>query len=314
MKSDLAPPPLTDTRAPVDRNARPTAPVQGGRSVLPNGGGPSLGQVLRNSKGLTDEQIEQIVLHQRTHNLRFGESAVALNYANRDEVLWALSQQFHYPYVSKEERKFPSELVTAVSPFDEISEVFRDLRSKLLDEFFSEHKATSALAVVSPNAGDGRTFFAANLAVALSQLGARTLLVDANLRNPRLHSVFRIGNNTGLSSILMGREESNVIHQLAGLPSLYVLPAGAPPPNPIELVQRPAFGLLMHDLINRFDHVVVDTPSAAAGADSRVIAAKCGSALLVGRRDRTPMSRLEKLADGVAKSGARLAGLVINEH
>lgn len=301
----------------MNKIVTPNLPLQGARGPAGSGAGgdaPSLGQVLRSFKGLTDEQIEQIVLHQRAHNLRFGESAVALNYANRDEVMWALSQQFHYPYANKDEHKFPSELVTAVSPFDEASEVFRDLRSQLLDDFFAAQKAPTALAVVSPHAGDGRTFFAANLAVALSQLGARTLLVDANLRSPRVHSVFNISNNTGLSSILLGREESNVIHQIVGLPSLYILPAGAIPPNPMELVQRPAFGLLMHDLISKFDHVVVDTPSAASGADSRVIAAKCGSGLMIGRRDRSSMSSLEKLAQGIAKSGARLAGLVINDH
>lgn len=285
-----------------------------GELALTTSADSSIGDVLRRSKGLTDEQIEQIVLYQRANNLRFGESAVALNFANNDEVLWALSQQFHYPYAIKGERELSEELRAAIDPFGEQSEVFRDLRSQLLTDFFTADKPKAALAIVSPDSGDGKTFFSANLAVVLSQLGAKTLLVDANLRTPRQHEVFKIRNDVGLSSILMGREESHVIHQITDLPSLFVMPAGTVPPNPLELVQRPAFGLLINDLLNKFDHIVVDTPGATNGSDSRVIAAKCGAALVIGRRHRTKMDGLEKLGFGLARSGIRLAGMVINEH
>lgn len=274
----------------------------------------SIGDVLRRSKGLNDQQIEQIVMHQRANRMRFGEAAIALNLANSDDVLWALSQQFHYPYAPKDSQTISPELVAATDPFGEQAEVFRDLRSQFIADVFSPTHPRCALAVTSPDAGDGKTFFTANLAVVLSQLGARTLLVDANLRTPRQHELFEIDSGVGLSSILLGREAAHVIHQAPNLPSLYVLPAGTVPPNPLELVQRPAFGLLMHELLTKFDYVVVDTPAAAHGSDCRVIAAKCGAALVMGRRNTTKMAPIEKLAHSLVKGGTKVAGMVVNEY
>jgi receptor protein-tyrosine kinase len=171
-----------------------------------------------------------------------------------------------------------------------------------------------ALAVLSPNVGDGKTYFAANLAVAFSQLGARTLLVDADMRTPRQHDIFGVGGRAGLSNILAGRAESDVIHQSSALPSLYVLPVGTLPPNPLELVQRSAFGLLMRELLGKFDHIIVDTPAACHGADARVLAAKCGAALVMGRRHTSRMDAMHTLVTQVTRSDAKLAGVLINEH
>ena len=81
------------------------------------------------------------------------------------------------------------------------------------------------------------------MAVALSQLGGRTLLIDADLRSPRQHEIFKVNNHSGLSSILSGRSEGNVLRQVEEFPSLFVMPVGVVPPNPLELLQRPAFGL-----------------------------------------------------------------------
>src|SRR5690606_31496730 len=117
---------------------------------------------------------------------------------------------------------------------------------------FNGEEPRRALAIVSPNSGDGKTFFSANLAIALSQLGGRTLLVDADMRGPRQHEVFGVEGTAGLSGLLSGRAEANVIIQAPDLPSLFLLPVGITPPNPLELVERPAFGLLLRELLNKF--------------------------------------------------------------
>jgi capsular exopolysaccharide synthesis family protein len=171
-----------------------------------------------------------------------------------------------------------------------------------------------ALSIISPDVGDGKTFIAANLAVAFSQLRGRTLIVDADMRNPRLHEVFNIENNIGLSSILSGRTQGNVIRQIAELPNLYFLPVGAVPPNPSELVQQAGFDLLIQELMNKFDNVLVDTPAASHGSDARMIAAKCGAALIVSRKDKTHSATLQKLMSQLAKGPTLVAGVMFNVY
>ncbi len=274
----------------------------------------SIGDFIRQVRGLSEAQVEEILGHQRLHGIRFGEAAVALQLATRDDVLWALSQQFHYPYAPGDGASFNSELIAAVDPFHRQTESFRDIRSQLMLGALAPEQPRRALAVMSPNIGDGKSFFAANLAVVFSQLGARTLLIDADMRTPRQHALFGVPNDYGLSSILSGRSDTKAIHSLQDLPSLFVLPVGTLPPNPLELLQRPAFGLLVNELLGKFDHVIVDTPSSTHGADCRVLAAKCGVAMIIGRRGKSRMKALQGLVSEVTRGPAKFAGVVINDH
>lgn len=273
----------------------------------------SIGSILADLRNLSADQVEKIVRHQRDHSVRFGEAAVALGFASSDDVLVALSQQFHYPYAPEERREASPELKVLNQPFGVQAESFRAIRSQLMMRLFNEGQERHAISVVSPESGDGKTFFAANLAVVLAQLGGRTLLVDADMRHPRQHEVFGLDNKAGLSGILSGRAEAKVIQQVAGVPSLFVLPVGITPPNPLELVERPAFGLLIRELLSKFDHVVVDTPAACYGSDAAVIAARCGAALVVARKDHGRVPALQDLVANLAETPAVLAGVVFNE-
>lgn len=274
----------------------------------------SIGDIIRELRNLSAEQVESVLRHQREHGVRFGEAAVALRLVSQDDVLYALSQQFHYPYAPEEQRKGSPELVALNQPFSLQAEAFRALRSQVVMRVWGDKDRSQALAVISADNGDGKTFFAANLAVTLAQLGGgRTLLVDADLRSPRQHEVFKLDNRTGLSGILSGRSDTDVIRQVPGVPSLFVLSAGTTPPNPLELVERPAFGLLMRELATKFDHIVVDTPAASSGADASVIAARCGAAVVVARKNQSRVTSLQDLMASLAGTSARLAGVVVNE-
>jgi len=272
-----------------------------------------IGDYIREARGLSEQQIEQILHHQLHHNLRFGEAAVALKLATREDVLWALSQQFHYPYAAGEAVQFHEELVTAIDPFCDQAEAFREVRSQLMMGVMSGDKPRRALAVLSPDSGDGKSFFASNMAITFSQLGGRTLLVDADMRTPRQHQLFGVPNQAGLSGILAGRAEANVIHQVRDLPALHVLPVGTTPPNPLELVQRAGFGLLMQELLSKFDHVVVDTPADSHGADARVVASKCGAAIVLTRPGKTRVKPTQRLISAINKTPTKLAGVMFNE-
>jgi protein-tyrosine kinase len=275
----------------------------------------SIGAIISETRNLSAEQVEQILAHQRDKGVRFGEAAIALGFASTDDVLFALAQQFHYPYAPEERRKISPELVTLNQPFSLQAESFRAIRSQMMMRVFVESEGPRpALAVVSPDSGDGKTYFAANLAVALAQLGGRTLLVDADMRGPRQHEVFNLNNNAGLSGILSGRAESQVVQQVAGVPSLFVLPVGITPPNPVELVERPAFGLLIRELTAKFDHVIVDTPALIYGSDATVIAARCGSAVVIARRNESRVGALHDLVAMLSGTPAKLAGVIMNDY
>jgi len=274
----------------------------------------SIGAIIAETRNLTAEQVEQVLNYQRDKGIRFGEAAIALGFASADDVLFALAQQFHYPYAAEDQRKASPELVTLNQPFSVQAESFRAIRSQIMMRLFNEGQDRRAIAVVSPDSYDGKTFFAANLAVALAQLGGRTLLVDADMRGPRQHQVFGLDNSAGLSGILSGRAATKVIQQVPGVPSLFVLPVGPTPPNPVELLERPAFALLIRELLSKFDHVIVDTSAAIYGSDSAVIAARCGAALIVARKDKSQVVSLQDLAANLSESPAKLAGVIINEY
>ncbi len=166
----------------------------------------SIGDIIAETRNLSAEQVEQVLSHQRKNGIRFGEAAIALGYASSDDVLFALAQQFHYPYAPEAQREISSELVSLNQPFSDKAEAFRAIRSQVMMRVFGELPAGTAagraIAVVSPQSGEGKTYLAANLAVTLAQLGGRTLLVDADLRGPRQHEVFNLPNTAGLSGIL----------------------------------------------------------------------------------------------------------------
>lgn len=275
----------------------------------------SIGEIISEANKLSTDQIEQILGYQKDNGVRFGEAAVALGLANADDVLWALAQQFHYPYASEGKNSLNPELVVGASPFTVQAEAFRTIRSHLIMKVYSDEGPRPALAILSPDSGDGKTYFAANLAVAFSQLPGRTLLIDSDMRNPRIHELFNLPSRSGgLSSILSGRAASKVIQSVKELPNLFVLPVGPTPPNPLELLERPALGLLLRELKTKFDRIIVDTPAMSLGTDGPVIAAKCGAALVVTRQNQSRVPALQELIRTVKMSSAKIVGAIVNEY
>lgn len=274
----------------------------------------SIGDIIRDLRNLSADNVQAILAHQQQHQVRFGEAAVALGFATNEDVMVALAQQFHYPFDPAEGKQLGEELVTLRSPFSAQAEAFRAIRTRvLMRQPEVPGQPRPAVAVVSPDQGDGKSYFAANLAVALAQLGQRTLLVDADMRQPRQHEIFKMDTPAGLSNLLAGRTGLQAVQQVEGLSDLYLLPAGSPPPNPLELIERPALSLLMRELTAKFDHIVVDTPAAVHGADAVAVAARCGSALVVARRNQSRLVSLRELTSALAFGSTSLVGLVYNE-
>jgi chain length determinant protein tyrosine kinase EpsG len=274
----------------------------------------AIGELIRDARNLSSEDLERISQFQRANGLRFGEAAIALGLADTEDVLQALAQQFKYAYADDDQRKTSPELVTLNQPFGHQSESFRAIRSQILIRTQAEAGGSRRpLAVVSPNSGDGKTYFVGNLGVALAQLGGKVLLIDADMRGARLHQVFSIDNTIGLSNVLSGRGGKGVVKQVPGISNLFVIPVGIQPPNPLELAEGPAFGLLLREVAVKFDHVVVDTPAMNHGSDGTVIASRCGAALVVARRDVSRVKALRELTETLQGGQTRLVGVVMNE-
>jgi protein-tyrosine kinase len=207
------------------------------------------------------------------------------------------------------------ELRALFNPFSPAAEQFRSLRCQLSLRMGAPVAGHGqVVAVVGSARGEGRSFIAANLAVSMAQRGGRVLLVDADLRRPRLHRLFGLRAADGLALMLDGRADYRSVRPVAQLPALHLLPAGAPPAHPLELVERPEFALVMRQLRLRFSHIVVDTPAAADGPDAAVVAANCDAGLLVVQRHHSKMDALQRLIDAMRLAGTPLAGAVLNER
>lgn len=274
----------------------------------------SIGDILVELGKLTIEDVGRIVDYQRGKGLYFGEAAIELKLVQQDDILQALSNQFGYTYNQAEE-KLSKEMVMAYSPFGEQAEEFRSIRGQLLSGWLTPRSKT--LAVVSPETGEGRSYVAANLALAFSQLGHSTLLIDADLRMPRQHDIFQFSRRIGLSMLLAGRiqlDEMDVLpDQISSFQHLSVLGCGAVPPNPVELLSQERFPLIMRELKKYYDIIIMDTPPARYQADVRSIAAVAGSVLMVTRSGHSKMDKTKRLMDMLSEIDANIAGAVLNQ-
>jgi receptor protein-tyrosine kinase len=276
--------------------------------------GRSIGAILIDAGKLKPEDAERVLRLAQETGIRFGDAARELGLVTQHDIDAALSRQFDYPYLTPGESAVSEEVVAAFQPFSRRVEALRVLRSQLLLRWFNTDPARKALAVVSAARGEGRSFIAANLAVVFSQLGRqRTLLIDADLRNPRQHQLFGLDNRAGLSSVLSERAGSEVVRRIPGLLDLSVLPAGVLPPNPQELLTRPAFAEMLQELAAHFDVILLDSPPAGDSADAQTIAASAGATLIVVKKNASRAARVRGIAEGVAQAKATLVGAVLND-
>lgn len=274
----------------------------------------TIGAILVEEGKLTPREIDRVLERQRQDKVRFGEAAVRLGLITEDDVRFALAKQYDMPHFTPSSEGPSRELVAAFAPFHPRTEEMRALRTQLLIRWYNPEQGRKSLVVASPERAEGRSYVAANLAIVFSQLGARTLLVDADLRKPRQHQIFGLPEGHGLSTLLAGRSEHTATFPVPGLNRLSVLPAGPLPPNPQELLSRPVFNAFMKDLQSIYDVVIIDTPPAAHYADVQSVTFRAGDALIVARKDHTPVASTSKTIRELAGTGARVVGTVVNEY
>lgn len=179
--------------------------------------------------------------------------------------------------------------------------------------WFSKTERRQVLCVVGAESREGRSYLAANLAIVFAQAGERTLLIDANLRRPRIHEMFALNNRSGLSTLLSGRSGNEAIVHITELAGLFVLPSGPTPPNPLELLGQVAFADLLGSARASFDVVIIDTPGLADGDDAILVTARAGAALAVARSRHTRVDAFQGMLAEMKAMGVRVTGTVLND-
>lgn len=269
----------------------------------------AIGKLLHDAGKLKQQDMERVLKLQQEQNLRFGEAAIRLGLVSEADIQHALSFQFDYPYLSSDGQGLGPELVTATAPYGKEAEALRSVRSQLLLRWFQEGRKT--LAIGCAREGDGASYLAANVAVLFAQLGRKTLLIDADMRQPRQHRIFNLGNGKGLSDILAGRADPTVANPIKSFPTLSVLPSGSPPPNPAELLMRPEFEALLNSSESDYDVVVIDTPPSQYVSDFQAVAARSGGVLIAARRNVSRLTALAELKEKIILTGAQVIGAVV---
>jgi receptor protein-tyrosine kinase len=272
-----------------------------------------VGEILIAHGRLGEAQVLEVLERQTRDERRFGELAQILGFLTPGDVEFALERQ-RAATAREVLVDFPRSQKAAILDQEELgSEALVAVRSQLVHRWFGEDPEQRALAVVSTNHGDGRSYVCSRLARLFADLDEDTLLIDADLRRPSLHEIFGADNSVGLSTCLQGRVALPPVRAVPGVPFLHLLTAGPRVEQPHRLIARNEFGRLLEHLAPQFRAIFIDTPAACDGADAVTVALRSSGALLVVRKDAARMNEQRELVDRLTESTVEVVGAVINE-
>jgi len=271
-----------------------------------------IGILLIKSGKLTAENAREVAALSNLRSIRFGDAALELGFVTEEDIEEVVAKQFDYTHLTFNDAFSPS-LVSAFHPRSAEAEFIRGLRTQLMLDWFKKD-GNKSLAVSSIDEGSGNSRFVANTAVSFSQLGKKTLLIDANLRRPTLHQIFNLNSyERGLSDVLIGRAGLDAVREIKAINNFSLLPAGAIPPNPQELVASKMFEDLLTFLNEIFDIILIDTPAFSISADAQVIGAAAGGTLLVIRKHVTKASQVTAISNMLVSNGTAIVGSVVTD-
>lgn len=219
------------------------------------------------------------------------------------------------PYIPLDEEEKKNELhssmITHLRPKSAIAEAFRSLRTSL--HFSAINREKKVLITTSTFPGEGKTTISANLAITLSQTGARVLVIDGDMRRPSLHTKFGHSKVPGLSEVLAGDVQvSSILHD-TGIPNLKMLTAGTTPPNPAELLGSEKMAELLTSLRGQYDHIIIDAPPVLAVTDAPLLTNRCDLVLVVMEAERVPLKAAQRMVGMLSNVNAPVGGVVIND-
>lgn len=189
-------------------------------------------------------------------------------------------------------------------------EAFRGVRTNII--FSSTDEGARSIVVTSTGPGEGKSMVASNLAVSLAQTGQRVLLIDADLRKPKVHTVFGVPQEPGFSNLLVGGAKASEVVRKSAVPGLWTLSAGRIPPNPAELLGSTRCRDFVHSLRGHFDWVVIDSPPVMAVTDASLIAHYASGVVFVIGAEMTSRHNAKRALDQLQQVNARFVGAVLN--
>lgn len=268
-----------------------------------------IGKLLLDSGCLTKEQVEQVWHYQQKKSLRFGLAAIELGFINEADLQFALARQFDYACLQPGDGVLDERIVTAYAPISTHGEQFRSLRNELTQRWFQ--RGRKSLVVLGEQSDTNASVLLANLAVVFTQLGERTLVLDANLRSGCQHELFHLENRKGLSDLLAGRADKACIHSIQALPGLDVMTCGSLAPNPQELLARSHYRQFLIEIEHQYDVILVDVPALATCADAQVVVSLVKGAMVVAQQHSSSLKSMQHLMMSLQNAGAEIVGSVL---
>lgn len=190
------------------------------------------------------------------------------------------------------------------------SEAIRAVRTAVL--FSSADEGARSVVVTSTGPHEGKTVVSSSLAITLAQAGQRTIVVDADMRRPRMHEALGRSQEPGLSNVLVGESSLADATRATSVPNLTLLAAGHVPPNPVELLCSPKYAELINELKKRYDWVVIDAPPVMPVTDAAVVANNASGVIFVVGSEMTPRQNAAAAVEQLRGANARFIGAVLN--
>jgi succinoglycan biosynthesis transport protein ExoP len=215
------------------------------------------------------------------------------------------------PTFARSENESKRDLQAFNEPKSTISETFRSIRTGIL--FSSPDREPASLLIWSAGSGEGKTMVSINLAIAMAQAGSRVVIVDGDLRRPRVHTAFSVEGEDGLSSYLSGQKDIEALLVKTQVENLTLVPAGPTPPNPSELLGAERMRNLVKILLERFDKVVIDSPPAMIVTDALLLASIVDGLIQVVSASNVSRKVLARSLEQMSKMGGRTIGAVLNK-
>ena len=203
------------------------------------------------------------------------------------------------------------DLFVARNPKSAPAEAIRSVRTNLL--FMAPDRELKRILVTSSSPQEGKSSVALNLAVAMAQNGARVLIIDTDMRKPRLHRALGVSNERGISTLLVNAAKVADAVKSTEVPGLSVLPCGPVPPNPAEMLHTPRFKELLEELSGQFDRIILDSPPVVAAADAAVLSSQVDGVVYVARFKRTTKDLAKRMMRNLHDVNAPILGVVLND-